>query len=109
MLTLILRREIANKKGCAASQLCLAWVLAQGDDFIPIPGTKKEKYLRENLGALDVVLTKEDIAEIDAITEQIKTVGDRSVRHFIQMLASSVLVINSLPNRYPAGMQVGAF
>jgi len=74
-------REIATKKGCTAGQLCLAWVLAQGDDFIPIPGTKKEKYLHENMGALDVVLTKEDLAEIDAIAEQIKTVGDRSVRN----------------------------
>ena len=74
---LFVGREIATKKGCTASQLCLAWVLAQGDDFIPIPGTKKEKYLRENLGALEVVLTKEDLAEIDAITEHIKTVGER--------------------------------
>jgi len=80
-------KEIADRKGCTASQLCLAWVLAQGDDFVPIPGTKKEKYLRENLGGLDVVLTKEDLAEIDAIIDRITTVGER----------------------YPAAMQIGAF
>jgi len=73
-------RAIATKKGCTASQLCLAWILAQGGDFIPIPGTKNEKYLRENLGALNVVLTKKEIAEIDAIIEHLKAVGDRSVR-----------------------------
>jgi diketogulonate reductase-like aldo/keto reductase len=79
MALTFLCREIADRKGCTASQLCLAWVLAQGDDFVSIPGTKKEKYLRENLGGLDVVLTKEELAEIDAIIDCITTVGERSV------------------------------
>lgn len=60
-------RSLATQKGCSAAQLALAWVLAQGDDIFPIPGTKHVTYLEENIGALDVQLTKEDLQEIDAI------------------------------------------
>jgi len=70
-------KELAEKKGCTSGQLALAWVLAQGNDFITIPGTKKEKYLRENMGALDVQLTTEDLAVIDELTQKIKAVGAR--------------------------------
>ena len=56
--------SISQKKGCTSGQLTLAWLLAQGDDIIPIPGTKKIKYLEENLGALKVKLTKEEEQEI---------------------------------------------
>ncbi|HEY0555023.1 MAG TPA: aldo/keto reductase, partial [Thermoanaerobaculia bacterium] len=59
--------EIAASKGCTPAQLALAWVLAQGDDLVPIPGTKRRKYLEENLGALDVALTADDLAKIDEI------------------------------------------
>ncbi|HVE15363.1 MAG TPA: aldo/keto reductase, partial [Chthoniobacterales bacterium] len=59
--------EIAAAKGCTAAQLALAWVLAQGDHLLPIPGTKRRRYLDENLGALDVALTKEELADIDSI------------------------------------------
>ncbi len=58
--------EIAARKGCLPGQLALAWVLAQGDDIIPIPGTKHRKYLQENLGALAVALTAGEVAEINA-------------------------------------------
>ncbi|WP_019587057.1 aldo/keto reductase [Deinococcus apachensis] len=58
--------RLAAEKGCTPSQLALAWVLAQGEDLVPIPGTKRVKYLEENLGALDVTLTPEDLARIDA-------------------------------------------
>ncbi|QBD76004.1 aldo/keto reductase [Ktedonosporobacter rubrisoli] len=58
--------EIAREKQCAPSQLALAWVLAQGDDIVPIPGTKKRAYLEENLGALKVQLTSTDLASIEA-------------------------------------------
>ena len=58
-------RAIADRKGCTPSQLALAWVLAQGDDVVPIPGTKRIKYLEENVGALDLTLTDADLAEID--------------------------------------------
>jgi len=56
---------IARDKGCAPSQLALAWVLAQGEDIVPIPGTKRRKYLEENVGALDVTLSSDDLARID--------------------------------------------
>ncbi len=57
--------EVARDKGCATSQVALAWVLAQGDDIVPIPGTKRRSYLEENLGALDVALSPDDIARLD--------------------------------------------
>jgi aryl-alcohol dehydrogenase-like predicted oxidoreductase len=56
---------LAADKNCSASQLALAWVLAQGEDVVPIPGTKRVRYLEENLAALDVVLTSEEKARID--------------------------------------------
>lgn len=56
---------IARDKGCSPAQLALAWVLAQGRDIVPIPGTKRRKYLEDNLGALDVQLNGEDMARID--------------------------------------------
>jgi aryl-alcohol dehydrogenase-like predicted oxidoreductase len=59
-------KALAAKKGCTPAQLALAWVLAQGDDIVPIPGTKRRRYLEENVGALDVHLTEEDLADIDA-------------------------------------------
>lgn len=59
--------HIAAEKGCTPSQLALAWVMAQGEHIVPIPGTKREKYLRENLGALDVHLTSDDLARINEI------------------------------------------
>ena len=58
--------KLADAKGCTASQLALAWVLGRGDDIVPIPGTKRAKYLHENLAAVDVKLTAADLAEIDA-------------------------------------------
>jgi aryl-alcohol dehydrogenase-like predicted oxidoreductase len=59
--------EIAKQKGCKASQLALAWVLAQGDDIVPIPGTKQRKYLEENVGALEVQLTADDLRWINDV------------------------------------------
>jgi aryl-alcohol dehydrogenase-like predicted oxidoreductase len=59
--------ELAEKKGCTVSQLALAWVLAQGEDVVPIPGTKRLEYLEENLGALDVRLTPDDLARLDEV------------------------------------------
>ena len=70
-------RKLAAEKGCTPGQLALAWVLAQGDDVAPIPGTKRVKYLEENVGALDVTLTSEDLAEIDATFPPDAAVGDR--------------------------------
>jgi aryl-alcohol dehydrogenase-like predicted oxidoreductase len=59
--------EMAAEKGCTPAQLALAWVLAQGKDIVPIPGTKRRKYLEENVAALDVEITQEDLKRIDEI------------------------------------------
>lgn len=69
--------ELAAQKGCTPAQLALAWVLAQGEDIIPIPGTKRRAYLEENLGALQVRLTKEDLARVDEIAPQGAAAGPR--------------------------------
>lgn len=68
---------IAKRKGVTPSQLALAWVHAQGDDIVSIPGTKRRKYLEENARAADVVLTKSELAEIDAVSPRGAAVGDR--------------------------------
>lgn len=70
-------REIASEKNCAPSQLALAWLLAQGDDIVPIPGTKKTKYLLENVGAVNVKLTKEELQRIDAAAPKGSAAGER--------------------------------
>ncbi|WP_028799784.1 aldo/keto reductase [Streptomyces sp. 142MFCol3.1] len=59
-------KEIATEKGVTPAQLAIAWVLAQGDDLVPIPGTKRRAYLEQNAAAVDIELTKEDLARIDA-------------------------------------------
>ena len=59
-------KEIAAAKGCTPAQLALAWVLARGEDIIPGPGTRRATYLQDNIGALDVALTAEDLAYINA-------------------------------------------
>jgi aryl-alcohol dehydrogenase-like predicted oxidoreductase len=59
-------KEIAGEKGVAPAQLAIAWVLAQGEDLVPIPGTKRRKYLEENAAAVEVELTDEDLERIDA-------------------------------------------
>jgi aryl-alcohol dehydrogenase-like predicted oxidoreductase len=69
--------ELAKEKDCTPSQLALAWVLAQGDDIVPIPGTKRRKYLEENAAAVDVKLTKEDLARIDEVFPPDVASGDR--------------------------------
>jgi aryl-alcohol dehydrogenase-like predicted oxidoreductase len=56
---------IAKEKHCTAAQLALAWVLAQGDDVIPIPGTKRRSYLEENAAAVDIRLNSEDLRRIE--------------------------------------------
>jgi aryl-alcohol dehydrogenase-like predicted oxidoreductase/predicted GNAT family N-acyltransferase len=67
--------EIAKEKGITPAQLALAWVLAQGEDIVPIPGTKRRQYLEENARAVDVELTEEDLERIDA--ELPPVAGDR--------------------------------
>ena len=73
--------SVAREKGCSASQLALAWVLAQGDDIVPIPGTKRAAYLDENLGALSVRLTPADLGRIDAVVPVGLASGERYPSH----------------------------
>lgn len=69
--------KLAADKSCTPAQLAIAWVLAQGDDIIPIPGTKKTKYLKENAAAVDVILTKADIADIETLLKKYPNTGPR--------------------------------
>ncbi|PVH67542.1 aldo/keto reductase-like protein [Cadophora sp. DSE1049] len=69
--------SLAKKKGCTPGQLTLAWLLAQGDNIIPIPGTKKIKYLEENLGSLDVHLTRGELQDIRQLVESAEVHGTR--------------------------------
>ena len=69
--------QIASEKGVTLAQLSLAWVLAKGEDIVPIPGTKRRKWLRENVGALDVVLSNDEVAALEAAVPREKVVGDR--------------------------------
>ena len=69
--------EMAKAKGCTASQLALAWVLAQGDDIVPIPGTKRRRYLEQNVGAIDIKLTAEDLGRMDEVFPQGAAAGLR--------------------------------
>ena len=69
--------EIAKEKKCTPSQLALAWLLAQGEDIIPIPGTKRRKYLEENVGALNLKLTPQDLRRINEVAPHGAATGDR--------------------------------
>jgi aryl-alcohol dehydrogenase-like predicted oxidoreductase len=69
--------KMAEEKGCTTAQLALAWVLAQGKDVVPIPGTKHVKYLDQNIGALDVHLSDEDLKRLDAILPPGAAAGER--------------------------------
>jgi len=70
-------RAIANRKGVKAGQLALAWVLAKGEDLIPIPGTKRRKYLEENATAADIKLSAREVTELEAAVPQNEIVGER--------------------------------
>ena len=70
-------RTLAEQKGCSAGQLALAWVMAQGDDVVPIPGTKRRSYLEENAAAVDVELTADDLQALDEIAPPGVAAGGR--------------------------------
>jgi aryl-alcohol dehydrogenase-like predicted oxidoreductase len=69
--------QIASEKGCPASQLALAWVLAQGEDIVPIPGTTRRAHLEENIAALELTLSPQDLARINEVTPKGVTAGER--------------------------------
>jgi aryl-alcohol dehydrogenase-like predicted oxidoreductase len=70
-------KALAERKGCTAAQAALAWVLAEGDDVVPIPGTKRVKYLEDNLGALNVVLSPDDLIALDGLFSPGAATGER--------------------------------
>jgi aryl-alcohol dehydrogenase-like predicted oxidoreductase len=78
--------EIAAAKGCTPAQLALAWVLAQGPDIVPIPGTKRRTYLDQNLGALDVTLTPADLKTLDGIAPRGSAIGARYPDEYMNRL-----------------------
>src|SRR5580700_54897 len=78
--------QIAKEEGCKPSQLALAWVLAQDKNIVPIPGTKRRKYLEENVAAIDVKLTKEDLRRIEEIFPTGAAAGDRYPEHMMKIV-----------------------
>jgi aryl-alcohol dehydrogenase-like predicted oxidoreductase len=78
--------EIAKEKRCKPSQLALAWVLAQGDDIVPIPGTKRRKYIEENVGAAAVKLSKEDLRRLDEVFPPEAASGERYPEHMMALV-----------------------
>jgi aryl-alcohol dehydrogenase-like predicted oxidoreductase len=80
--------EIAREKGCTPAQLALAWVLAQGNHIVPIPGTKRRKYLEENAGALQVRLAAEDLQRIEEVFPRDAVSGQRYPEHMMALVNS---------------------
>jgi aryl-alcohol dehydrogenase-like predicted oxidoreductase len=78
--------EIAKEKSCQPSQLALAWVLAQDKNIVPIPGTKRRKYLEENVAAIDVKLTKEDLRRLEEIFPTGAASGERYPEHMMKIV-----------------------
>jgi aryl-alcohol dehydrogenase-like predicted oxidoreductase len=78
--------QLAAKKYCTPSQLALAWVLAQGDDIVPIPGTKRRKYLEENVAAADIELTADDLKQIAEVMPVGVAAGPRYPEHMMQLV-----------------------
>jgi aryl-alcohol dehydrogenase-like predicted oxidoreductase len=86
-LDLVHRVEaVAKEKRCTPGQLALAWLLAQGEDLIPIPGTKRRRYLEENAGALKVKLTAEELRRIDEVAPRGVAAGNRYPDHMMQLV-----------------------
>jgi aryl-alcohol dehydrogenase-like predicted oxidoreductase len=81
--------EISRQKRCTPAQLALAWVLGQGEDIVPIPGTKRRKYLQENIGALDVDLTTKDIDQINEVAPKDAFAGSRYPEAMMKLLSRS--------------------
>jgi len=79
-------KELARQRGCTPSQLALAWVLARGQDIVPIPGTKHRRYLEENIAAADISLTSAELARINAVAPRGVAVGNRYPEAMMQSL-----------------------
>ena len=79
-------REIAEERKCQPSQLALAWVLTQGGDIVPIPGTKRRKYLEENVGALDVELSADELRQLNEVFPFGAAAGERYPEHMMTLV-----------------------
>jgi aryl-alcohol dehydrogenase-like predicted oxidoreductase len=79
-------QQMAEERECTPAQLALAWVLAQGEDIVPIPGTKRRKYLEQNAGAVEVTLTRDDLARINAAFPMDAASGTRYPEAMMKML-----------------------
>jgi aryl-alcohol dehydrogenase-like predicted oxidoreductase len=79
-------RAIADAKGCTPAQLAIAWVMAQGDDIVPIPGTKRRRYLEDNLGAAGIALSRDDLARIDRALPPGAASGERYGPHALRAI-----------------------
>ena len=79
-------KNLAQTKGCSPAQLALAWVIAQGDDIVPIPGTKRVRYLEDNLGALNITLTPDELAQIDHLFPPGAAQGERYAESMMALL-----------------------
>jgi aryl-alcohol dehydrogenase-like predicted oxidoreductase len=86
MRAVALVRELAAQKGATPGQVALAWLLHRGDDIVPIPGTKRRSYIEENLGALEVKLTAEDMTQLDVLLPQGKPAGERYAPHMAKFI-----------------------
>ena len=86
-LELVARLEaLAKAKGCTTSQLAIAWVMAQGDDIVPIPGTKRRTFLEDNLGAAAIAFSAQELAAIDAVAPKHVAAGTRYPAHTIGLV-----------------------
>ncbi len=79
-------KNLAQTKGCSPAQLALAWVIAQGDDIVPIPGTKRVRYLEDNLGALNITLTPDELVQIDHLFPPGAAQGERYAEPMMALL-----------------------
>ncbi|HEX4463305.1 MAG TPA: aldo/keto reductase [Solirubrobacterales bacterium] len=79
-------QALAARRGCSAGQLALAWVLAQGDDIVPIPGTKRRKYLEENIAAVDIALSAEELDELASVFPAGAAAGLRYPENMMKVL-----------------------
>lgn len=82
--------EIAEANNCTPAQLALAWVLAQGDNIIPIPGTKRRKYLQENVGALNIEISQNDVGRIENLLARFPDVGERYNESFMKFADKNI-------------------
>ncbi|MGB9507649.1 MAG: aldo/keto reductase, partial [Candidatus Acidiferrum sp.] len=78
--------ELAKKKNCTPGQLALVWLLAQDEDIIPIPGTKRRKYLEENVAALGVQLSPEDLRQLEQVAPKGAASGQRYPEHMMSLV-----------------------